>query len=156
MWIRIRSDPHSFGSVDLDPDPHSEWRSGSRGIKLREKQSSNFLKSETKKVVSLRLRYRFENIFLLDFKMVRNKFSDFLPWIRIRIRSLLRSVPPTLAARRSVKGLRAPSPHSWTICSTVPPEVRLVTAQAASFWAYSKHNINVKKYIQPVSFKREE
>ncbi len=29
MWIRIRLDPHSFGSVDL----HSECGSGSRGIK---------------------------------------------------------------------------------------------------------------------------
>ena len=37
MWIRIRSDPHSFGSVD--PDPYSECRSGSRGIIRREKQS---------------------------------------------------------------------------------------------------------------------
>ena len=31
MWIRIRSDPDSFGSVD--PDPDSESGSGSRGIK---------------------------------------------------------------------------------------------------------------------------
>ena len=29
MWIRIRSDPDSFGSVDPDPDSES----GSRGIK---------------------------------------------------------------------------------------------------------------------------
>ena len=38
FWIRIwiRSDPHSFGSVDLDP--HSEYRAGSRGIKLKKKQ----------------------------------------------------------------------------------------------------------------------
>ena len=29
MWIRIRSDPHSFGSVDPDPDPEvwNEWKS---------------------------------------------------------------------------------------------------------------------------------
>ena len=62
MWIRIRSDLDSFGSVD--PDPDSESGSGSRGIKSlikgREKQSLTstiffftqeiiFLKSEPKK-----------------------------------------------------------------------------------------------------------
>ena len=37
MRNRIRSDLDSFGSVDPDPDSES----GSRGIKLREKQSLN-------------------------------------------------------------------------------------------------------------------
>ena len=31
MWIR--SDPHSFGSVDPEPDPHSEYGSKYIGIK---------------------------------------------------------------------------------------------------------------------------
>ena len=31
IWIRIRLDPYSFAS--LDPDPNSQYGSGSRGIK---------------------------------------------------------------------------------------------------------------------------
>ena len=62
MWIRMRLDPHSFGS-------------GSRGVKWRERQSLTnkfwgvflkeiiFLRSVPKKSsLSLRFRYRFKNI----------------------------------------------------------------------------------------------
>ena len=40
----------------------------------------------------------------------------------------------SLTLRRSQRGLRQPDCTIWTICSTDPPEVRLVTAQHASFW----------------------
>ena len=44
-------DPDSFGSVDPDSelDPDSEFGSGSRGIKRREKQSLNQIKSSEKR-----------------------------------------------------------------------------------------------------------
>ena len=101
MWIRIRPDPDSFGSVDPDPDPEVKITDKIKGkAEFTNKnlffslQEIIFFKFEPKKEYvqsDLKIKRCFENVILLTWirpgSWIRIRIYQIL-WIRIRIQSI--------------------------------------------------------------------
>lgn len=81
-----------------------------------------------------------------------NIYLHLTEWVNLTSRILLMASNMTritfasLDTRRSHSGFITPNCTRYAICSTVPPEVRLVIAQTASFWLL-KSPLKKKNYL---------